>query len=574
MPVTAEDLTTLRASLTAAHLPLPLTDVAEARATIRELVAQIDDYLLPRLARLDAPLLAVLGGSTGAGKSTLSNSLLRADVTRPGVLRPTTRAPVLACSPADREWFMGDSILPDLPRVTGEPGSGQRGPAGLHIVVHDAVPAGLGLLDSPDIDSVETVNHDLATQLLGAADLWLFVTTAARYADAVPWGYLARARERAAALAVVVNRIPASSDQRALTEIRDDLVRMLDHNGLEDTPVFAIEEGALDAHDRIVEGLEPLRAWLTDLARDDEARRATIRRTVAGALQSLPGRIDRVADAVDAQAEAAGALGRAAAHRYQEATEQVRRQLGSGAMLRGEVLDRFREHVGTADWMDRLQRTVGRLRDRVQAAMTGEPTPEQQAKGQIRSDLATLILDALATAAERTTADWERLPGGRRALAADDSARGDDPADRLRRPAPSTPDDVDATVIGWQEAVLAMVRERAGSKASLARGLSVSVNGIGVALMVAVFASTGGLTGGEVAVAGGTAAVSQALLSAVFGEQAVRDLARDARRDLLRRIDAVGEADRARFDALVEALPDADLADELRDAADVVREAA
>jgi hypothetical protein len=30
-------------------------------------------------------------------------------------------------------------------------------------------------------------NHDLAALLLGAADLWLFVTTAVRYADAVPW---------------------------------------------------------------------------------------------------------------------------------------------------------------------------------------------------------------------------------------------------------------------------------------------------------------------------------------------------------------------------------------------------
>ena len=35
-----------------------------------------------------------------------------------------------------------------------------------------------------------TRNRELAAQLLAAADLWLFVTTAARYADAVPWDLL------------------------------------------------------------------------------------------------------------------------------------------------------------------------------------------------------------------------------------------------------------------------------------------------------------------------------------------------------------------------------------------------
>src|ERR671920_1399525 len=70
-----------------------------------ELVAQIDDYLLPRLRSMEAPLLMVVGGSTGAGKSTLVNSLVGAAVSPAGVLRPTTRAPVLVCHPDDVRWF-------------------------------------------------------------------------------------------------------------------------------------------------------------------------------------------------------------------------------------------------------------------------------------------------------------------------------------------------------------------------------------------------------------------------------------------------------------------------------------
>src|SRR3712207_7304862 len=47
----------------------------------------------PRLRQMDAPLLMVVGGSTGAGRSTLVNSLVGAPVSASGVLRPTTRAP-------------------------------------------------------------------------------------------------------------------------------------------------------------------------------------------------------------------------------------------------------------------------------------------------------------------------------------------------------------------------------------------------------------------------------------------------------------------------------------------------
>ena len=95
------------------------------------------------------------------------------------------------------------------------------------------------------------------------------------------------------------------------------------------------------------------------------------------------------------------------------------------------------------------------------------------------------------------------------------------------------------------------MREQSGDKVTLARTLSTGINGVGVAMMVAVFSQTGGITGGEAAVAGGTAAVSQAVLTAVFGEQAVRDLARDARSNLIERLEELLAQDRERFDVLL-----------------------
>ena len=111
----------LRAAITAAGFPLALASAETARARAAAVTDQLDDYVLPRLARLDAPLLVVVGGSTGAGKSTLVNSLVQARVSASGVLRPTTRSPVLVCNPADTTWFRSGELLPGLTR-TNEPG--------------------------------------------------------------------------------------------------------------------------------------------------------------------------------------------------------------------------------------------------------------------------------------------------------------------------------------------------------------------------------------------------------------------------------------------------------------------
>ena len=96
----------LRDQVEASRLPLALPDALSASKVRVELLQQLDDYVIPRLSSLDAPLLAVVGGSTGAGKSTLVNSLVGQRVTKPGVLRPTTRSPVLVHHPSDEHWFV------------------------------------------------------------------------------------------------------------------------------------------------------------------------------------------------------------------------------------------------------------------------------------------------------------------------------------------------------------------------------------------------------------------------------------------------------------------------------------
>src|ERR687894_666618 len=134
--------------MTSRPAALPLPGAAEQRRAVGEITSQLDDYVLPRLATIDAPLLAVVGGSTGAGKSTLVNSLVGRRVTTPGVIRPTTRAPVLVHHSSDARWFGDDRILPGLARSSGARNRPEQGDArvdahSLQLVVEDSIPPGL-----------------------------------------------------------------------------------------------------------------------------------------------------------------------------------------------------------------------------------------------------------------------------------------------------------------------------------------------------------------------------------------------------------------------------------------------
>jgi hypothetical protein len=224
------------------------------------------------------------------------------------------------------------------------------------------------------------------------------------------------------------------------------------------------------------------------------------------------------------------------------------------------VLARWQEFVGTGEWMRSLQSSIGRLRDRVTAALTGRSSPADELQGALETSVETLLRAEADRAAERTVTAWRALPGGPPLLAAAD--------EDLDRVSPDFPEAAAAQVRDWQGYVLDLVRDQGADKRTRARVLSWGVNGAGAVVMVAVFAHTGGLTGGEVAVAGGTTALGQRLLEAVFGDAAVRSLAARAREDLQARADALLRYEQARFDALVDAEgPSPEDADELRAAA-------
>ncbi|MEU2154376.1 dynamin family protein [Streptomyces sp. NPDC019396] len=349
-PQLIDALSALRDRVAAVRLPLPLPGAPRARRTRDELLAQLDDYLVPRLKHPDAPLLAVIGGSTGAGKSTLVNSLVGRRVSEAGVLRPTTRTPVLVCHPDDHHWFAGVRVLPHLTRVwlpqqDAEAPGGEREQAeggALRLETSGALPPGLALLDAPDIDSLVIENRMLAAELICAADIWVMVTTASRYADAVPWHLLRTAKQYDAALITVLDRVP----HQMVNEVSRQYAALLTKAGLGHVPRFTIPE--LPESAGLGSGLLPesavaaLRDWLAHQALDPVARRETLVRTAAGVIDSLSARMPDLAGAVAAQYAAAVRLSGSLDESYARETERVRKQLGRGAVLAGDARTRWR----------------------------------------------------------------------------------------------------------------------------------------------------------------------------------------------------------------------------------------
>jgi hypothetical protein len=336
---------------------------------------------------------------------------------------------------------------------------------------------------------------------------------------------------------------------------------MLDENGLARASLFAVPETPLVGENGLLPqaSVRPLRDWLRRLAADADARAEVIRTTLDGALASLRQRVAAVAREIDDQLATAALLRDEADTAYADAALEVDDGVRSGSVLRGEVLARWQEFVGTGELTRGLEERIGRLRDRITAFLLNREPPTAPVGQALESSVETLVRAAADGAAERTVDAWRVRAAGRALL-----------GDRPRALAHASDDfrpGLEREIRAWQARVLQLVADEGRERRTAARLASFGTNGAGLALMLAVFAQTGGLSGIEILVAGGTTAASQKVLEAVFGDSAVRALAATARTDLLRSVEALLGEEQARFTAIVDqAAPQQDAAISLRSA--------
>jgi energy-coupling factor transporter ATP-binding protein EcfA2 len=401
-------LLNLRKRIAAIPLVFEITGSAEVKAERAKLLSQIDDYLLPRVRRSAAPILVALVGSTGAGKSTLVNSIVGAHVSTTGVRRPTTNSPVLACHPEDIEWFAENNFLPTLPRVRQE-GLARPGRDGLLVLAaSEGMPRGIALLDTPDIDSVVQAHHEFAYQFLDASDLWLFMTSASRYADGPVWEILQHARDRKASLGVVLSRIP----QAWRTELVNHFTAMLDANGIPAENRFVILETPLIDGMLPPDAYQPVRDWLTDTAERADRRVAVLSQTMSGVLDTFKSRVPAVAAYVEAQVVLRGKLRRAAEAGYERAFAEANAGTRNGALLTGEVVARWQDCVVGGDLRPRRGGKAakgGGKRGKRARRGTSRPAALTAA---LRSAIESFVVSIADRAAEHVDGNWRSDPAG------------------------------------------------------------------------------------------------------------------------------------------------------------------
>ncbi len=573
----------LRKPIVAAQLPLDAPGVEEARTERRKLLGQIDDYLLPRLRESGSPVLVALVGSTGAGKSTLVNSIVGVQVSMTGIRRPTTNSPVLACHPDYVDWFAENVFLPTVPRVRQE-GLARSGRDGLLVLAaNEGMPKGVALLDTPDIDSVVAEHRDFAHQFLDASDLWLFMTSASRYADAAVWDLLQHARDRGAALGIVLSRV----NEASAAELVDHFAAMLEANGLSRNQRFLILETVLAEGKLPPEASGPIRQWLTEAAQSDR-RVAVLSQTMSGVLDTFPTRVPALAAQVEAQAALRDGLIAAVATAYRVALTEIETSTADGSLMRGEVLARWQDFAGTGELLRALQarRAMGRQRRRRGPART------QTLRAAVRTALESLLISEADRAAEDSVSRWRNLPAGAALL--DQLAAGEDgdawggsqfaadaglifgldPAEAgapqdgpeqaaaaLGRASADLPTRAARAVSSWQDQVLRAVKAENVTKRSIARLINFDDESLATVLMIGLLVQKAPGADDEESMIG----IPQRLLTSLFGAGPLRDVAKRARADLLDRISLIFDEEMLRFSKIISEaeVPDAGAAVQL-----------
>jgi hypothetical protein len=525
------------------------------------------EALVARVRSMGSPLLVVVGGVTGSGKSTIVNTLVGRAVSRTGVIRPTTANPVLIVHPVDAHWFTDDRILSDFVRVELEGAvtrleSDGEHAARLQLIRDEDIPLGLALVDAPDIDSLSARNRAISDALLAAADVWLWTTSAAKYADDESMRYLARGAVRRTALAVALTRVDPEYVNELTSDFRGKLV---DHAALE-PELFTVPTARVIDERLPRPAIGSIERWLRELS-GPLVRRSRRRQTIEGALDVMTADVDRLIAWVENENETVHVLSEVINRTVAQSRHEFGRALDDGRAMRDEVLLRWNRFAGSSGMVALVERAGERASAwarTLMSSMGGERAEEEaQVRDAVASDVTSLATQLLELASGRIVHDWGTIPAGRDLLE-------DNP--ELAQAPPDLETHTKTTVSEWQATVVKLVETKGAQRRFRARWVSAIVNATATGAIIATLAQTGGLTGAEAGIATAAGAANQALLTKMLGAANLRWLISNARSDLERRFTELVAVHRRRFtEVLAASAPSPKLIEQLHERADAVQ---
>jgi len=171
--------------------------------------------LVPHLAG-EGCLVAAVAGGTNTGKSTVFNMLLGRDISPMRTTAAATCRPLIAGNALRAAQCLEAKLVPEFrPAPLEDPAAvveRASDPGTIFVVEHEALPDKLVLLDTPDVDSIDQQNWEVAEHIRAAGDILVAVLTGEKYKDDRVIAFFRRAHASGRRILPLMNKANPQDD--------------------------------------------------------------------------------------------------------------------------------------------------------------------------------------------------------------------------------------------------------------------------------------------------------------------------------------------------------------------------